>query len=273
MSVQKTKKTGLSVTNVSKDHWSFGGKKAKSDGTRLVVTILRGKGLLASDTLTGKSDPISFIWCGPSELSTDVGVANDDFMDATDEKECINMGIFRTQVCPRTLEPVWNEDIVFPLSITDSYSLSHLRCIIYVRDEDIDESSNGDDRVSYDDLGMCEISVKDILMNGRVGKQSIVLVSKQLDLRSSPRMKKTAEGYIKVTCALVFDEKDTRRMFPEVAEGIGSLGEFLQIFQYQLRGMYTAVNKNESLLHRVKLQFMELNGMELNGIEMYCMLT
>ena len=237
MSVQKAKKkSGLNVTNVSRDHWSFGGNKAKSDGTRLVVTILRGKGLLASDVLTGKSDPISFVWCGPTEVSPTAEASNDDFMDTTDEKGCIEMGIFRTQVCPRTLEPVWNEDIIFPLSITDSYSLSRLRCIIYVRDMDIDENDDGNSRISYDELGMCEISVKDILMNGKVGKQSIVLVSKQLDLKSSARMKKTAEGYIKVTFALTFDEKDTRRMYSEIADGIDSLGEFLQKYQSQLRG-------------------------------------
>ena len=237
MLVQKTKKkTGLSVTSVSRDHWSFGGNKVKFDGTRLVVTVLRGKGLLASDVLTGKSDPISFVWCGPSEVSVTTGASNDDFMDTTDERECIERGIFRTQVCPRTLEPVWNEDIIFPLSITDSYSLSHLRCVIYVRDEDIDDSCDDDSRFSYDELGICDISIKDILMNGKVGKQSIVLVSKQLDLKSSPKMKKTAEGYLKVTFALIFDEKDTRRMFSEIADDINSLGDFLQKYQSQLRG-------------------------------------
>jgi hypothetical protein len=200
MSNQKSKKkTGLNVTSVSKDHWSNRGATPKVGGTRLVVTILNGKGLLASDVLTGKSDPICFVWCGLPIVSTASKIAVDEFMDITDEEECAKIGILRTKVCPTTLEPVWNEDIVFPLAVDDTYSLTQLRCLIYVRDEDIDD---GDNALSYDELGMCEISVKDILMYGKPLRTSIAYVSKQLDLKSSPKMKKSAEGYIKVTSRL-----------------------------------------------------------------------
>ena len=103
------------------------------------------------------------------------------------------IGIFRTKVCATTLEPIWNEDIIFPLTIGDTFSLSQLRCIIYVRDEDTNEVDGDEKSISYDELGMCEISLKDILINGKARKQSIVDVSRQLDLRSSPKMKKKAE--------------------------------------------------------------------------------
>jgi hypothetical protein len=233
MSAPKSKKTGLHVTNVSKDHWSVGGKAAKTEGTHLVVTILHGKGLLASDTFTGKSDPLCFLWCGPT-TSTETAAPsskneneNDDFMAVTNEDECANLGILRTKVCPTTLEPIWNEDIIFPLNLEDTYSLLQLRCLIYVRDEDIEE----DGEVSYDELGICEINLKDMLINGKCGKQSIVYVSQQLDLSSSPPMKKKAEGYIKVTCKIIFSENDCRKLYPEIGDGIKTLDVFLSKYQ------------------------------------------
>jgi C2 domain len=234
MSNQKSKKkTGLNVTSVSKDHWSNRGGTPKVEGTRLVVTILNGKGLLASDVLTGKSDPICFLWCGLPTVSTASKSNVDEFMDVTDEEECAKIGILRTKVCPTTLEPIWNEDIIFPLAVDDTYSLTQLRCLIYVRDEDIDDDDNS---LSYDELGMCEISVKDILMHGKPLRTSIAYISKQLELKSSPKMKKCAEGYIKVTCTLIFDEADTQKMYPEVGDGIKSLDVFLQKFQQILKG-------------------------------------
>jgi hypothetical protein len=204
MSAPKSKKTGLNVTNVSKGHWSVGGKAIKTEGTHLSVTVLHGKGLLASDVFTGKSDPLCFLWCGPTTSPETAAPSSknetaDDFMAVTNEDECTNLGILKTKVCPTTLEPIWNEDIIFPLNLEDTYSLLQLRCLIHVRDEDIEE----DGKISYDDLGMCKINLKDILINGKCGKQSIVYVSQQLDLISSPTMKKKAEGYIKVRICII----------------------------------------------------------------------
>lgn len=251
---QRKKKSGLQVSNVSKDHWSVGGHVAKAEGTRLVVTILHGKGLLASDIYTGKSDPICFLSCGPSHTLSSKDNATDDYMATTDEDECANIGIFRTKVCATTLEPIWNEDIIFPLTVGDTFSLSQLRCIIYVRDEDINEVDGDEKSISYDELGMCEISLKDILINGKARKQSIVDVSRQLDLRSSPKMKKKAEGYIKVTCTLIFDETDTKRLYPEVGDDIKTLEVFLMKFQMLLRGTLSLSDSNHHLhitCHRV----------------------
>ena len=232
----KKKKTGLQVNKVSKGHWSVGGHIAKTEGTRLVVTFLYGKGLLASDLFTGKSDPICFIWCGPSDSNIPGDNMANDFMAITDINECTNIGILRTKVCPTTLEPIWNEDIIFPLAVDDIYSLSNLRCIVYVRDEDIDGETSGNNVVSYDDLGMCEFSLKDILINGKTRKQSIVNISKQLNLISTPKMRKKAEGYIKITCTLIFDEAESKKFYPMVADGIKTLDNFLSKFQDLLRG-------------------------------------
>lgn len=268
MSNQKSKKkTGLNVTSVSKDHWSSRGGMPKVEGTRLVVTILNGKGLLASDVLTGKSDPICFLWCGLPIVSSAPKSTVDEFMEVTDEDECAKIGILRTKVCPTTLEPVWNEDIVFPLAVDDTYSLAQLRCLIYVRDEDIDD----DEMLSYDELGMCEISVKDILMYGKPLRTSIAYISKQLDLKSSPKMKKSAEGYIKVTCTLIFDETDTQKMYPEIGDGIKSLDVFLQKLQQILRGNFCFSSipaEYSSILNQLHLPMTDRSERE-NGLQTY----
>lgn len=245
----KKKKTGLQVTNVSKDHWSVQSHASKGEGCRLIVTVLHGKGLLASDVFTGKSDPVCFLWCGPSAATAGIDTAAQEIMAVTDIDECSGLGILRTNVCPTTLEPVWNEDIVFPLAIDDTYSLSQLRVIIYVRDEDIDEVEGGEE-TSYDDLGVCEISLKDILINGKARRQSISDVSRQLHLTSSPKMKKKAEGYIKVTCTLVFDEAECKKLYPEIADGISTLEAFVLKYQQILKGEYDQRQAQSQPAHR-----------------------
>ena len=59
-------KTGLKKTYFSRTHFSspfVPKEKGSEDMARLVVRILDGKELLASDVQTGKSDPICFAWC------------------------------------------------------------------------------------------------------------------------------------------------------------------------------------------------------------------
>lgn len=83
---------------------------------------------------------------------------------------------------------------------------------------------------------MCEIYLKDILINGKARKQSIALVSKQLNLKSSILMKKKAEGYVKVTFTIVFDEAECKGLYGEVGEDITSLEGFVSKYQQVLQG-------------------------------------
>ena len=69
------RKTGLKKTYFSRTHFSspFAPKeKGSGDMTRLVVRILDGRDLLASDVQTGKSDPLCFIWCCSNQVSREV---------------------------------------------------------------------------------------------------------------------------------------------------------------------------------------------------------
>lgn len=52
--------------------------------TRLVVRLLAGRDLLASDVETGKSDPLALVWCCSTEVRRDRDHAK------TDEAQHIN---------------------------------------------------------------------------------------------------------------------------------------------------------------------------------------
>lgn len=65
------RKTGLKKTYFSRTHFSspfVPREKGSEDMTRLVVRILDGKDLLASDVQTGKSDPLCFAWCCSNQV-------------------------------------------------------------------------------------------------------------------------------------------------------------------------------------------------------------
>ena len=132
------KKSGLDVTPVSKDHWSSNLKKPAVTGSHVMVTVIDAKGLLASNTYDGKSDPLCFLWLGPPAAYMEGNDGSDAFMDTTDDEECMARGILRTSMKPGTLEPVWNENIFFPLALEEVNSLNKLRLLIYCRDEDED---------------------------------------------------------------------------------------------------------------------------------------
>ena len=230
--VSNKRKSGLTVVPVSKDHFSSGSNKSPITSTHVLLTIIDGGGLLASDTFNGKSDPICFVWCGSMpQADTTSSYPDNSFMYTTDEEECIKKGILKTSVCNATLEPIWKEDLIFPLVLADIHSLSLIKLLVYVRDEDI-----VDETVSYDDLGMFEISIKDIVMTGKTRRQSIVDVNHVYNLTSPQNMKKKAEGFIRVTTTLVFSENDCQHLFSQLGDGINSLDKFVIGLQLHLQG-------------------------------------
>eukprot|EP01031_Cornospumella_fuschlensis_P034543 gene34543-41824_t len=192
-------KTGLKVKDVSKDHFSSGSTGNAPKFSRLVVRIVEAKQLLASDVETGKSDPICFVWCGYNDESPNVEQATEHGDGGEQQTRWV-----ATSVCYTTTDPVWNQDIVFPLDISDVMSLSQMRCLVFVRDEDRDEEGN----VTYDDLGMLEFPMQDLLIGGRAMQNSIVRASAWYDLKKSPGMRKV-DGCVKLTISLIFAPEDT----------------------------------------------------------------
>lgn len=187
-------KRGLKIRDVAKDHFSSGIVQSEPHFSRLVIRFLEGKDLLASDIETGKSDPVAFVWCGP---------IND--APILDEADLPESGILRTSVCPTTINPIWNEDVIFPLDITDIKSFTEMKCLVYVRDEDLGAGEGG--MTTYDELGMLELPFKDIYTKGKAFKNSIVISGTWYTLAKSPGMRRV-DGQIKLTISLIFAPED-----------------------------------------------------------------
>lgn len=186
-----TGKIGLKVRDVAKDHFSSGVKLNEPKFSRLVVRFLEGKSLLASDIETGKSDPVCFVWCGPTD-------ENPDLNNFADESS----GITLTSVCPITVDPIWNEDLTFRLDVSDITELIYLKCAICCRDEDIIDGN-----ISYDELGMIEVPLKDVIQKGKACANSIVMSAAWYKLNKGPGMRRV-DGSLKLTISIIFGADD-----------------------------------------------------------------
>ena len=186
-------KRGLKSRDVSRDHFSSGIVLDEPKFSRLIVRFIEGKDLLASDISTGKSDPVSFVWCGPVGESPNL-----------EEADMPESGILRTSVCPTTVNPIWNEDVIFPLDVTDILSFLDMKCLIYVRDEDPDENGG---LTTYDELGMLELPFKEIFSKGKALKNSVVVSGAWYTLNKSPGMRRV-DGALKITLTVIFSPED-----------------------------------------------------------------
>jgi hypothetical protein len=195
-------KRGLKHRDVAKEHFSSGVVQSEPKFSRLVVRFLEGKNLLASDIETGTSDPIAFVWCGPCNE-----------LPRLEEADLQESGILRTRVCKRTINPIWNEDVIFPLDISNIKELMDTKCVVYVRDEDIGVA--GDGLVTYDELGMIDLPFKDIFINGKAMKNSVVVSGTWYTLSKSPGMRKV-EGSVKITLTVIFAPEDNDVIMPQL---------------------------------------------------------
>ncbi len=55
-----------------------------------------------------------------------------------------------TSVQPCTVDPLWDSEHIFPLEVDSIDALLDAKCVVLVRDEDINDGV-----VAYDDLGKC----------------------------------------------------------------------------------------------------------------------
>ena len=200
LNMKKAKnKIGLRGRDVSKTHFSSGVVDPSSiNFSRIVIRFLEGQSLLASDLDTGKSDPICFIWFG--SLLSDA--------PSLEELES-NESVKRTKVCPITTDPIWNQDITIPLGnlVNDTKALANMRILIFVRDEDKILLADGKEGANYDELGLVELFMKNIIVEGKQLKSSIVQAASWYSLKKSPGMRRV-DGKIKLTVSLIFVETD-----------------------------------------------------------------
>lgn len=125
---------------VSREHFSSGqapsAVAAHRDTTRCVVRVLEAADLLASDAITGKSDPVCFMWIGHRATSPVF-----DRVDPVSGRLLgPGEGVLTTAVVPTTINPVWNSDHIFLLGPeVDAASMMLYKLSILVRDEDVEE--------------------------------------------------------------------------------------------------------------------------------------
>ena len=235
----------LHPVKVSKDSKFM--KQAPMKGTHLVVTVIDGKGLLASDAWSGKSDPICFLWCGPYPENMEGNDGSDAHMDATTFDECGPLGILRTKTCTQTLDPVWNEELIFPLAIEEINSLTKLRVIIMCRDEDWNDDPDnpeGEQLQQFDDLGICEISIRDVVVFGKAmpAAKTIVDANHQFELKRGRKMDINAKGSLRITTKIIFDEQECEKLYSQVGGAVKNLSDFIQTFQWNVADIWEKEN-------------------------------
>ena len=154
------KKTGLKVKEIDSSHWTIK-KVSPPSSSHITLRIIDGTNLLASDVVTGKSDPICFVYLsypGSEEPNLDKVIQQQSAVtprtDLIEQKECFPLNdneespakeynnleksfdkedipVVMTKVCATTTDPIWNEDIYFPIEVTTMKELSELKvCII-----------------------------------------------------------------------------------------------------------------------------------------------
>lgn len=149
------KKTGLKVKEVDSSHWTIK-KVCPPSSSHITLRIIDGTNLLASDVVTGKSDPMCFVYLsypGLEEPNLDK-VAQQQLTvtpktDSIEQRECFPLNdnvespakeynidkgfdkedtpVVMTKVCATTTDPIWNEDIYFPIEIITLKELLELK--------------------------------------------------------------------------------------------------------------------------------------------------
>ncbi len=246
-----TKKQGLKVRDVSKEHFSSGVNVNEPKFSRIVIRIIECKQLLASDVETGKSDPVCFVWCGfnhehPTiqELTKKGGQQD---QERTEKDAAIINGdeedknVLHTSVCYTTTDPIWNEDVIFPVDPEEVDQLSNMKIIIYVRDEDRDEYEN----ITYDELGQLEVQLSDVIVKGKALQGSIVLPAAWYKLEKSPGMRRI-DGTIKLTISIILAPEDNDILLKRLQSPEPSLLQTRAMGPGQLL-QYTVKNKLQQI--------------------------
>lgn len=287
-----SKKKKLPRKQVSKDHWTVqsahrgvnptaaavdannnsgnsniaGGNGNEIVNNYLSVRFLEGQNLLAADVMTGKSDPVCFVWWG---RINDTPPPLDAFHQRNND-----YNIKRTEACTSTCNPLWNRskdvDLVFPLhgalstsnlatnnnnnnTNSDIYEILKTKIIIYVRDQDTLE----DGSIYYDELGMLEINVKDVILEGKILQNSIMKSACWYDLKKTPGMIRI-DGKLKLALTLFFDDNDYDNLKSQIDPTDCSsirindnkrLMKLLSVFQNQCKSGSGGLTKDDKNAH------------------------
>lgn len=201
--------------------------------TTCIIKLIDANQLLASDLVTGKSDPRCFIWIGPSFEEPDFSIkiklkherTKDDYIfvygketnpqdpfsaswkTIQPEKVPFHKCIFLSSIRSGTVDPIWYEEIKISLHNINENELKDLRCVILIRDEDFDENSVR----CYDDLGMIEFPLIDIVNKGKLLRNGFLVNAKKFKLQKVPRMRRV-DGFLRLNFSLLFPKDQAEDM-------------------------------------------------------------
>ena len=221
-SPQRSKKGGLTKKVVSQES-KYSGHRTKALSSLFTVRVLSGTHLLASDIQTEPptSDPVCYIWCGTADQLPSIYVAPPPGEEGNP--------FFTTKVVYSTINPIWNEEFAIPLASiipgTDPTAatqtdgavqleerqdplarLLDLRCFVYLRDED----TNEDGSVTYDELGMIELSFTDLFSRARPLSNGLTINAQPYPVKKTPGMPNLGLnanlGTITLGATLTFEE-------------------------------------------------------------------
>ncbi|CAM9948679.1 unnamed protein product [Scytosiphon promiscuus] len=198
-------KTALTRTYFSRNHFSSPLADTidpMMKRTRVVVKILEGKNLLVSDLLTGTSDPMVLLWVGSGDEG-DIDLKQDRRVQST-------------EVCKHTVDPVWDAEFVFPLTIESIQDVMSGRVNLLVRDRD---DADGD--IHYVDLGEASISLSTVVTDGNImaHTQLIQLPARWYSLQPCRRMNK-CRGALKIAISF-FVGPDSDLLRDEDGDSLG----------------------------------------------------
>ena len=204
-------KTGLSRKKVSKSS-QYSGTRAKSQKSTFTLRVVRGTHLLASDIQLepATSDCVCFVWCGVGDAPSISACPPEGVTWSRGNYQPENP-FYTTRVVYGTIDPIWEESIVMDLEEVLAASpegadeealllpkdpeeaLSRLltaKCVLFLRDED--DSDGG--VVVFDELGMIEMSLKDLIARGRVMKNGVALNAQPFNVEKTIGMPNLAFG-------------------------------------------------------------------------------
>ena len=158
--------------------------------------------------------------------------------------------IVMSKVCYDTCDPIWNEELFFPIEVVDLKTILDLKIGVVVKDEDTAKDDHG--RVlnkEYDDLGQFEITVRDIMTHGKVtNKNSICIMNKVCTLHKTKKMGARIDGSVKINAFITFCE-DARPLFHEISDKIESVDKFTEAASKVMKaGGLDAIGKDSTLL-------------------------
>jgi hypothetical protein len=117
--------------------------------------------------------------------------------------------------------------------------------VILVKDEEKLNSKDDVSSTAYEDLGQVVFAISDVIMNGKILKDSILLPMKKFMLQKTVNMRRV-EGYIRLKVLINFSEVDVLQLSQQVGCNLDQINAKLksQVFLKHLQQYYISMSSS-----------------------------